>query len=92
MPFKNASTQLEGTLYPKINLVMLHKAKLIKHLLSYQNNRRDDNILIMFSQLASRSLHAVQEKFKLDKYHEIALFLWPPYKKLKMVDSQIDRD
>jgi len=91
-PFKNASTQLEGTSYPTINLVMLHKAKLLKHLLSYKHNRYDDNIQIMFSQLASRSLHAVQEKFKLDKYPEIALFLWLPYKKLKMVDSQIERD
>lgn len=33
VPFKNASTQLEGTSYPTINLVMLHKAKLVKHLL-----------------------------------------------------------
>jgi hypothetical protein len=91
VPFKNASAQLEGTSYPTINLVMLHKAKLVKHLLLYKNNRRDDNILIMFSQFASRSLHAVQKKFKLDKYHEIALFLWPPYRKLKMVDLQIVR-
>lgn len=36
-PFKTASDELEGDQYPTIHKVILHKAKIEKHLLSYSN-------------------------------------------------------
>lgn len=83
-PFKEASDQFEGTISPTIQLVLLHRAKLLKHLNSIVSEEKYDDIL---KNLAHRTLIILKEKFKTNIYHGMALFLCPPFKKLRMVEN-----
>ncbi|KAF0731652.1 zinc finger protein 618-like [Aphis craccivora] len=83
-----ASNQFEGTIRPTIQLVLLHWAKLLKHLNSIVSEEKYDDI---FKHLAHRTLIIFKEKFKTNIYHGIALFLCPPFKKLRMVENIDER-
>lgn len=87
-PFKEASDQFEGTIRPTIQLVLLHRAKLLKHLNSIVSEEKYDDI---FKNLAHRTLIIFKEKFKTNIYHGMALFLCPPFKKLRMVENIDER-
>lgn len=87
-PFKEESDQFEGTINPTIQLVLLHRAKLLKHLNSIVSEEKYDD---KFKHLAHRTLIILKEKFKTNIYHSIALFLCPPFKKLRMVENIDER-
>jgi len=85
IPFKEASTKIEGEKYSTINLVVLYRCKLVKHLESIKHNTQIDETSKTLKILAARALNAMESKFKLHRNHEIALFLFPPYKSMKMM-------
>lgn len=87
-PFKEASDQFEGTIRPTIQLVLLHRAKLLKHLNSIVSEEKYDDI---FKNLAHRTLIICKEKFKTNIYLGMPLFLCPPFKKLRMVENIDER-
>lgn len=98
IPFKTASDQLEGDLNPTLHKVLLYKAVLEKHINKYCD--LEENILDSFGDLSSTSLtqklgvrakEMFCKKFIINKTHEIACFLWPKFKKLKMVPEEIER-
>lgn len=89
--FKNASDELEGDKNPTIQKVVLYKCLIKNHLLKYtniENNPSNDdsevNIDSIMKTLGERALEILNSKFKLSEEHEIAVFLWPKFKMLKM--------
>lgn len=85
IPFKEASTKIEGEKYSTFNLVVLYRCKLIKHLESIKHNTLTDETSKTLKILAAQALNAMAYKFKLHQSNEIALFLFPPYKSMKMM-------
>jgi len=92
--FKNASDEVEGDKNPTIQKVALYKCLIKNHLLKYanlENNPTNDevelnevNINLIKQKLGERALEILNSKFKLSEEHEIAVFLWPKFKMLKM--------
>jgi len=89
--FKNAYDELEGDKNPTIQKVVLYKCLLRSHLLKYtnlENNFTNDevkvNINSIMQKLGEKALAIMNLKFGLSEEHEIAVFLWPKFKMLKM--------
>lgn len=97
--FKNASDELEGDKNPTIQKVALYKCLIRNHLLKYsnlENNPTDDeielvevNINSIMQKLGEKALEILNSKFKLSEEHEIAVFLWPKFKMLKMFSQDL---
>ncbi|XP_025207739.1 zinc finger protein 618-like [Melanaphis sacchari] len=90
-PFKKASDELEGDKYPTIQKVVLYQLLLKKHLKTYaelQEDIFDANEELtpnsIMQKLGKRGLEFMKSKFKLAEEHEIAIFLSPKFKCLKM--------
>lgn len=90
-PFKKASDDLEGDKYPTIQKVILYQLLIKKHLETYANLHEnifnDDEELTtnsILQKLGKRGLEFMNSKFQLSEEHEIALFLSPKFKSLKM--------
>lgn len=88
--FKNASDELEGDKKPTIQKVTLYKCLIKNNLLKYANivNPSNDdgelNTECIMQILGERALEILDSKFQLSEEHEIAVFLWPKFKMLKM--------
>ncbi|KAL4085373.1 hypothetical protein QTP88_027232 [Uroleucon formosanum] len=93
--FKNTSDELEGDKKPTIQKVVLLKCLIKNHLLKYVNleiNNLDEdvevNIDFIMKILGNKVLNILHIKFQLSKEHEIAVFLWPKFKMLKMFSQE----
>lgn len=93
--FKNASDELEGDKNLTIQKVVLYKCLIENHLLKYTNieyNLSNDdsevNIDYIMYKLGEKALEILNSKFKLSEEHEIAVFLWPKFKMLKMFSQE----
>lgn len=64
---------------------MLYRCKLIKYLEGIKHDTQIDETSKTLKILAAQALNAMVSKFKLHQSHEIALFLFPPYKSIKMM-------
>lgn len=90
-PFKKASDDLEGDKCPTIHKAILYQHLLKKHLKKYADFRINmcnsdeepttDSILQI---LGKQGLKLMDSKFQLFNEHEIAVFLSPKFKSLKM--------
>jgi len=96
-PFKKASDELEGDKRPTIQKVVLYHLLLKKHLQTYSNlqeniysNAEELTINSILQRLGKRGLEFMDTKFKLAQEHEIAVFLFPKLKSLKMF-SETDK-
>ncbi|KAL4097820.1 hypothetical protein QTP88_022528 [Uroleucon formosanum] len=96
-PFKKASDELEGDKRPTIQKVVLYQLLLKKHLQTYSNlreniysNAEELTINSILQKLGKRGLEFMDTKFKLAQEHEIAVFLFPKFKSLKMF-SETDK-
>jgi len=93
--FKNASDELEGDKKPTIQKVVLFKCLIKNHLIKYANyeiNNVDEdvevNIDFIMKTLGDKALDILDIKFQLSSEHEIAVFLWPKFKMLKMFPQE----
>jgi len=93
--FKNASDELEGDKKPTIQKVVLFKCLIKNHLIKYANheiNNIDEdveiNIDFIMKTLGNKALDILDMKFQLGNEHEIAVFLWPKFKMLKMFPQE----
>ncbi|KAL4126594.1 hypothetical protein QTP88_010806 [Uroleucon formosanum] len=96
-PFKKVSDELEGDKRPTIQKVVLYQLLLKKHLQTYSNlreniysNAEELTINSILQKLGKRGLEFMDTKFKLAQEHEIAVFLFPKFKSLKMF-SETDK-
>lgn len=78
-PFKHASDALECEKMPSIQLVLLYKLKLLKHL----EVSVSDSALMKC--LKERCAHYVDVKYKIFPIHKMSLFLWPEFRQLRML-------
>lgn len=97
-PFKTASDELEGDINPTIHKVLLYKVVLEKHINKYCNleedmfNSSDElNSISITQKLGIRAREMFKKKFIINRTHEVACFLWPNFKKLKMVSDESER-
>jgi len=90
-PFKKASDELEGDKLPTIQKVVLYQLLIKIHLQTYTDQQ--ENIFniaeelttgSILQKLGKRGLEFMDTKFKLAEEHEIAVFLSPKFKSLKM--------
>lgn len=98
---KNSSDELEGDKNPTIQKVSLNKCLIRNHLLKYanrENNPTNDeielvevNINSIMQKLGEKAFEILNSKFKLSEEHEIAVFLWPKFKMLKMFSQNIGK-
>lgn len=93
--FKNASDELEGDKKPTIQKVVLFKCLIKNHLLKYVNleiNNLDEDVEVdidfIMKILGNKALNILDIKFQLSKEHEIAVFLGPKFKMLKMFPQE----
>jgi len=97
-PFKTASDELEGDIYPTIHKVLLYKVVLEKHINKYCNLEEDIydssvelNSTSIVKKLGIRAREIFNKKFIINRTHEMACFLWPNFKKLKMVSDENEK-
>lgn len=82
-PFKDCSEKLSSDIIPTIHEHSLWFEKLIKHC---TENVRDSEII---TEVKSCATAALKNRFQPTALHNVALFLNPPYKRLKfMTDAQ----
>ncbi|KAL4119444.1 hypothetical protein QTP88_012253 [Uroleucon formosanum] len=93
--FKNASDELEGDKKPTIQKVVLFKCLIKNNLIKYANleiNNLDENVEVNIDSimkiLGNKALTILDNKFQLSDVHEIAVFLWPKFKMLKMFSEE----
>lgn len=96
-PFKKASDDLEGDKCPTIHKAILYQQLLKKHLKKYadfQTNmcKSDEepttNSILQI--LGKQGLKLMESKFQLSDEHEIAVFLSPKFKSLKMLSENYE--
>lgn len=78
-PFRDSSVQLEGNMYPTLELVLPIRTNLLQLL---ELSTMDSEDLITFK---NRSRQFCIEKFVVHKFHKIALFFWPNFRQLKIL-------
>lgn len=90
-PFKKASGDLEGDKFPTVHKAILYQQLLKKHLKKYADfqiniyNSDEEPTTNFFLQiLGEQSLKLMDSKFQLSNEHEIAVFLSPKFKSLRM--------
>ena len=81
MPFKEESEKLEADTKPTLQFVLLAFHRLLRHC---DPKEGDCNVI---AKLRSRARSLLQEKFELHDMHKIACFLWPRYRRLKMLSA-----
>ncbi|KAL4088553.1 hypothetical protein QTP88_023646 [Uroleucon formosanum] len=93
--FKNASDELEGDKKPTIQKVVLFKCLIKNNLIKYANleiNNLDEDVEVNIDSimkiLGNKALTILDNKFQLSDVHEIAVFLWPKFKMLKMFSEE----
>lgn len=91
-PFRNASYELRNcSTYPTLNHVLLWYYKIMK-LLEVDNNEdsdldEDDDDRTFIRKTKKSIRDAVEELFVIHPLHKIAVFLWPNFRSLKMLNS-----
>lgn len=95
-PFRNASSELRNcSKYPTLNHVLLWYYKIMKSLEENDNHNelnemeeKDDDEDLLFIKETKRSIREkVEEQFELHSLHKIAVFLWPNFRSLKMLNK-----
>ncbi|KAL7638099.1 UNVERIFIED_CONTAM: hypothetical protein RMT77_011724 [Armadillidium vulgare] len=84
-PFKTAIDALENENSPTIQLVLLYRLKLCKHLKA----SKEDSINL--KNLKERSKKYLEEEYHIFPIHKISLFLCPNFRRLRMLND-IERE
>jgi len=95
---QTASDELEKDISPTIHKVLLYKIVLEKHINKYCNLKEDINdssgelnSTPIIQKLGIRAREIFNKKFITNRTHEIACFLWPNFKRMKMVSDENEK-
>lgn len=80
-PFHEAQKELEGDKYPTIQLVLIWYEKLTRHC------EPDPSDTPYQATIRRRHLEWLERKIEITPLHKLALFLWPKFSQLRMMDT-----
>ena len=83
--FYDAQREMEGELYPTLNLVVLWHGRLKSHCQPVSTD------LPYQARIRERHLEWIGKKIEIRPQHKLAMFLWPKYNQLRMF-SDTERD